>query len=278
MKLYKMKQTIIVLLLLLYLIILLFPLYIAIITSVKNNIELYNRQSNPLIVRNITFDHYKYLIHSTYYMRWLYNTLIICSIVTITTIVNGSLAAYAVTRFRFRGKKAFVFSVFLAYLVPPTLLFIPLYQVLRTIKLIDTLWSLVISYHTFTLPFCTWLLIGYFKTIPKELEESALIDGASRLTVIIRIIGPLALPGLITAGLFAFTLSWSHYLYGVAFVSSTVHKPLAVGVVTEVVRGDVFYFGSLMAGVLLTSLPVVILYWAFNKLFISGLTAGALKY
>jgi multiple sugar transport system permease protein len=262
-----------------YLVFFLFPFYWATISSFKTNRELYDLKAKPFwIYKGVTFDHYTYLFNNTLFFRWFLNTALVAGLVTVITVSTTSLAAYSVTRFRFRGRTAFAMSVFGAYLVPPTLLFIPLYQVLRLLRVIDTVWSLVIAYPTFTVPFCTWLLMGYFKTIPLELEESALVDGATRLQALIRIVLPLALPGLMTAAVFAFTLSWSHYLYAVAFISHSPQKTLPVGVVSELVRGDVFYWGSLMAGTLLSSVPIVILYSCMTRYFIKGLTAGAMKY
>lgn len=263
----------------LYLIFFLFPFYWATISSLKTNKELYDLRANPLwVYRGVTFEHYKYLFNNTLFCRWFINTVLVAGLVTVITVSTASFAAYSVTRFRFRGRTTFAMGVFAAYLIPPTLLFIPLYQVLRLLKVIDTVWSLIIAYPTFAVPFCTWLLMGYFKTIPLELEESALVDGATRLQALIRIVLPLALPGLMTAAVFAFTLSWSHYLYAVAFISHSPQKTLPVGVVSELVRGDVFYWGSLMAGTLFSSVPIVILYSCMTRYFIKGLTAGATKY
>lgn len=262
-----------------YLLFLLFPFYWAAISSLKTNRELYDLSANPLLIKGgITLQHYEYLFQKTLFPRWFANSILIASLVTFLTISTTTLAAYSLTRFKFKGRRSFAMAVFAAYLIPPTLLFIPLYQVLKLIRVIDTLWALVIAYPTFTVPFCTWLLMGYFKTIPKELEESAMVDGATRLQALIKVVLPLSLPGLMTTAVFAFTLSWSHFLYAVAFVSFSPQKPLSVGVVSELVRGDVFYWGSLMAGALLTSLPIVVLYSFMTRYFISGLTAGATKY
>jgi len=262
-----------------YLLFLLFPFYWATISSLKTNRELYDLSANPLLIRKgITLQHYAYLFQKTLFSRWFTNSVLIAGLVTFLTISTTTLAAYSLTRFKFKGRRSFAMAVFAAYLIPPTLLFIPLYQVLKLLHVIDTLWALVIAYPTFTVPFCTWLLMGYFKTIPQELEESAMVDGATRLQALIKVVLPLSLPGLVTTAVFAFTLSWSHFLYAVAFVSFSPQKPLSVGVVSELVRGDVFYWGSLMAGALLASLPIVVLYSFMTRYFISGLTAGATKY
>jgi multiple sugar transport system permease protein len=182
------------------------------------------------------------------------------------------LAAYAIERLRFRGARYVGMAIFLAYLVPPSILFIPLAAVIYKLELFDTRLALILTYPTFLIPFCTWLLMGYFKSIPLELEECALIDGASRLQILVRIILPLAVPGLISAGIFAFTLSWNEFIYALTFVSSSEVKTVPVGVVTELVEGDVYHWGSLMAGRAVGSLPVAILYSFFVEYYVSGLT------
>ena len=263
----------------LFLVFLLFPFYWMAVTSLKIDKELYDLSTNPLFIKQgLTLQHYVYLFKKTSFLTWFKNTFIIAFLVTIITLTVSAPAAYSVTRFKFRGRTTFAIAVFISYLIPPTLLFIPLYKVLKLLRLIDTIWSMVVTYPTFTMPFCTWLLMGYFKTIPRELEESALVDGANRLQVLLRIVCPVALPGLTTVTLFSFTLSWMQFLYPVAFISASTQKPLSVGVVSELVRGDVFYWGSLMAGALLASLPVILVYMIFTRYFISGLTAGATKY
>jgi multiple sugar transport system permease protein len=168
-------------------------------------------------------------------------------------------------------------GIFVTYLVPPTLLFIPLADVVRAFGLLDSPWSLILTYPTFLIPFSTWLLMGYFKTIPRELEECAMIDGATRLQAMIKIVLPLALPGILSAGIFAFTLSWNEFIYALVFLSSTEIKTIPVGVVSELIRGDVFYWGPLMAGALLGSVPVAIIYSFFVEYYVAGLTAGAVK-
>lgn len=273
------SATVRIVVLFIFAVFLLFPFYWMVVTSLKTDPELYNLSYNPLLIKlGITLKHYAYLFQQTLFVRWFANTMIITICVTAITLVFSLLAGYSMARLRYHGRTAFALGVFAAYLVPPTLLFIPLYSVVKLSGSMDTIWSLVLTYPTFTIPFCTWLVMGYLKTIPRELEESAMIDGASRLQSLVRIVVPLALPGLTTAGLFSFTLSWSQFLYGVAFVSPSPDKPLAVGVVTELVRGDVFYWGSLMGGALLTSVPVVVIYAFFARYFIAGLTAGATKF
>ena len=190
--------------------------------------------------------------------------------------VGSVLAAYSIERLRFRGSRYVGMGIFLAYLVPPSILFIPLATMVFQFGLFDTRLALILTYPTFLIPFCTWLLMGYFKSIPYELEECALIDGATRWQILTRIILPLAVPGLISAGIFAFTLSWNEFIYALTFISSSEVKTVPVGVITELVEGDVYHWGSLMAGALLDSLPVAVLYSFFVEYYVSGLT-GAVK-
>jgi multiple sugar transport system permease protein len=248
------------------------------VTSLKTDKELYSLASIPLIIREgITLEHYSMLFNQTNFLRWFINSLIISSLVTVISVSISILAAYSIVRLKFRGSNTIGMSIFISYLVPPTLLFIPLSQVVSSLGLMDSLGALLVTYPTFVIPFCTWLLMGYFRTIPRELEECAMVDGATRLQALIKIILPVALPGVLTATLFSFTLSWGEFIYGLSFVSSSLMKPISVGVVTELVRGDVFYWGSLMAGALIASVPVIIIYSFFTEYFVSGLTAGAMK-
>src|SRR5207245_9440771 len=193
-----------------------------------------------------------------------------------TSLACGLLAGYALARLRLPMARMLGTSIFVTYLVPPTLLFIPLADIIRDFQLGNTPWALILTYPTFLIPFSTWLLMGYFKTIPFELEECALIDGANRFQILVKIVLPLAVPGLISAGIFAFTLSWNEFIYALTFVSSSEVKTVPVGVVTELVEGDVYHWGSLMAGALLGSLPVAVLYSFFVEYYVSGLT-GAVK-
>jgi len=195
---------------------------------------------------------------------------------TFLSIFCSVLAAYAIERLRFKASRYVGMSIFLAYLVPPSILFIPLAAMVYKLQLFDTRLALILTYPTFLIPFSTWLLMGYFKSIPYELEECALIDGATRLQILVKIILPLAVPGLISAGIFAFTLSWNEFIYALTFVSSSEVKTVPVGVVTELVEGDVYHWGALMAGALFGSLPVAILYSFFVEYYVSGLT-GAVK-
>jgi multiple sugar transport system permease protein len=259
-----------------FLIVLLFPFYWMVVTSVKPDAELLSREGNPFWVHAPTLAHIHKLLFETSYPDWLWNTVLVSVVSTFLSIACSVLAAYAIERLRFRGSRYVGMSIFLAYLVPPSLLFIPLATMVYKLNLFDTRLALILTYPTFLIPFCTWLLMGYFKSIPLELEECALIDGASRWQILVRIILPLAVPGLISAGIFAFTLSWNEFIYALTFVSSSEVKTVPVGVITELVEGDVYHWGSLMAGALFGSLPVAILYSFFVEYYVSGLT-GAVK-
>ena len=199
-----------------------------------------------------------------------------CHEVAPSSVAASVFAAYAIERLRFKGSKHVGLSIFLAYMVPPSILFIPLANVVFNLGLFDTRWALILTYPTFLIPFCTWLLMGYFRSIPAELEECALIDGASRWQILVKIVLPLAVPGLISAGIFAFTLSWNEFIYALTFISSSEMKTLPVGVVTELVQGDVYQWGPLMAGALLGSLPVAFIYSFFVEYYVSGMT-GSVK-
>jgi multiple sugar transport system permease protein len=260
-----------------FLIVTLFPFFWMFITSIKPNAELYNVRMNPLYVLHPTLEHFRYLMRETIFLTWAYNTLYVSILSTAISLVTGIMAGYALSRLRFRGAGGIAVGIFVTYLVPPTLLFIPLADVVRTFGLLDSPWSLILTYPTFLIPFSTWLLMGYFKTIPRELEECAMIDGATRLQAMIKIVLPLALPGILSAGIFAFTLSWNEFIYALVFLSSSEIKTIPVGVVSELIRGDVFFWGPLMAGALLGSVPVAIIYSFFVEYYVAGLTAGAVK-
>lgn len=262
-----------------FLLFILFPFYWMAVTSLKTDRELYNLASIPLLIREgITLEHYSLLFNQTLFIKWFINSLIISSLVTVISVFISAIAAYSLVRLRFQGSNVFGMGIFISYLVPSTLLFIPLSQVVSSLGLIDSIWALVVTYPTFVIPFCTWLLMSYFKSIPRELEECAMVDGATRLQALIKIVLPVAIPGVITVTLFSFTLSWGEFIYGLTFISSSLKKPISVGVVSELVRGDVFFWGSLMAGALLASVPVIVVYSFSTEYFVSGLTAGATKY
>lgn len=260
----------------LFLIVLLFPFYWMGITAFKPNEELLSRDGNPFWVSSPTLAHFKKLLFDTEYPSWLLNTMLVSVVATAISLFAAVFAAYAIERLRFRGAKGTGLAIFLAYLIPPSILFIPLAFVLQSLGLFNTRWALIFTYPTFLIPFCTWLLMGYFRSIPFELEECALIDGASRWEILTRIILPLAVPGLISAGIFAFTLSWNEFIYALTFVSDSEIKTVPVAVVTELVEGDVYHWGPLMAGALLGSLPVAVFYSFFVEHYVAGMT-GAVK-
>ena len=256
--------------------VLLFPFYWMGVTSFKPDNELLSRSGNPFWVVAPTLAHFKKLLFQTSYPEWMWNTVFVSVVATFVSLLASVLAAYAIERLRFRGARQIGLSIFLAYLVPPSILFIPLASIVFQLGLFDTKWALILTYPTFLIPFSTWLLMGYFRSIPFELEECALIDGASRLQILWKIVLPLSVPGLISAGIFAFTLSWNEFIYALTFISSSEVKTLPVGVVTELVQGDVYQWGPLMAGALLGSLPVAFIYSFFVEYYVSGMT-GSVK-
>ncbi|KQP22569.1 carbohydrate ABC transporter permease [Pseudorhodoferax sp. Leaf267] len=262
--------------LIVFLIVLLFPFYWMVITSIKPDAELLSRDGNPFWVINPTLTHFHKLLFETTYPQWLWNTVLVSVVSTFVSLVASVLAAYAIERLRYKGSKHVGLSIFLAYMVPPSILFIPLANVVFNLGLFDTRLALILTYPTFLIPFCTWLLMGYFRSIPMELEECALIDGATRWQILIKVVLPLAVPGLISAGIFAFTLSWNEFIYALTFISSSEVKTVPVGVVTELVQGDVYQWGPLMAGALLGSLPVAFIYSFFVEYYVSGMT-GSVK-
>lgn len=263
--------------LLVFLIVLLFPFYWMAVTSFKPNDELYDfSKFNPFWVANATLGHFRKLFFETSYPAWLINTLTVSVAATFLSLFASVLAAYAIERLRFTGSRFVGMAIFMAYLVPPSILFIPLSTMVFSLGLFDTRLALILTYPTFLIPFCTWLLMGYFRSIPYELEECALIDGATRMQILLKIVLPLAVPGLISAGIFAFTLSWNEFIYALTFVSSSEVKTVPVGMITELVEGDVYHWGSLMAGALIGSLIVATLYSFFVEHYVSSMT-GAVK-
>lgn len=260
-----------------FLIILLFPFYWMTVTAFKPNAELYDYNThNPFWITSPTLDHIRLLLFGTAYPRWLLTTMTVAVCATFLSLLCSTLAAYAIQRLRFKGSQYVGLAIYLAYLVPPSILFIPLATMVFQLGLFDTPLALILVYPTFLVPFCTWLLIGYFKSIPYELEECALIDGATRLQILRQITLPLAVPGLISAGIFSFTLSWNEFIYALAFIQSSENKTVPVAILTELVTGDVYQWGALMAGSLLGSLPVAIFYSFFVDYYVSSLT-GAVK-
>ncbi len=240
-----------------FLFVLLFPFYWMVMTSFKPDEELVSKAANPFWIVRPTLAHFEKLLFRTDYPLWLWNTIVVSVVATFLSLFAAVLAAYAIERLRFRGSRQVGLSIFFAYLVPPSILFIPLALMVFRLGLFDTRWALILTYPTFLVPFCTWLLMGYFRTIPYELEECALIDGATR-------------------GIFAFTLSWNEFIYALTFISSSETKTVSVAVITELVEGDIYHWGSLMAGALLGSVPVAVLYSFFVEYYVSGMT-GAVK-
>ncbi len=260
-----------------FLLILLFPFYWMTVTAFKPNAELFDYKTyNPFWIGSPTLDHIKHLLFNTAYPHWLVTTMTVAVCATFLSLFASTLAAYAIQRLRFKGSQYVGLAIYLAYLVPPSILFIPLATMVFRLGLFDSPLALILTYPTFLVPFCTWLLIGYFKSIPYELEECALIDGATRLQILRQITLPLAVPGLISAGIFSFTLSWNEFIYALAFIQSSESKTVPVAILTELVSGDVYQWGALMAGALLGSLPVAIFYSFFVDYYVSSLT-GAVK-
>ncbi len=262
--------------LILFMFFLLFPFYWMGLTAFKPNAELLATDGNPFWVIEPTLAHFKKLFVDTSYPTWLWNTVIVSVVATFVSLATSVFAAYAIERLRFKGSRQLGVAIFLAYLVPPSILFIPLATMVFQLGMFDSRLALIFTYPTFLIPFCTWLLMGYFRSIPFELEECAIIDGATRWQILTRIVLPLAIPGLISAGIFAFTLSWNEFIYALTFVSASENKTVPVGVITELVEGDVYHWGSLMAGALVGSLPVAIMYSFFVEYYVAGMT-GAVK-
>ncbi len=263
--------------LLLILFVLLFPFYWMVITAIKPKEHLLDLDAhNPLYTLSPTFEHIRALLFESEYPRWLWNTMFISVSATILALIASVFAAYAIVRIRFRGAQVTGGLIFLAYLVPPSILFIPLSTVIFNYGLFDTPFALILTYPTILIPFSTWLLMGYFKTIPYELEECALIDGASRWQILTKIILPLAVPGLISAGIFCLTLCWNEFIYALTFINSQEKKTVPVAIVTAFTDGDQYKWGSLMAGALVGSLPLVVLYSFFVEYYVSAMT-GAVK-
>src|SRR5919199_6153119 len=255
------------------------PIYWMIVTTFKPDRDLYNLANFPLWFNQngLTFDHLALLFNKTSFPVWVKNTIVVSAAVVAITLAVSVPAGYALARLRFRGAETLSIGIFMTYLVPTTLLFLPLVKVISSLGLFDKLQALILAYPTFTIPFCTWLMAGFFKSIPYEIEEAAMVDGCSRIGAIPRVILPLSLAGMLTVAIFAFTLSMQDFVYALTFVSSSDQKVVNIGVVTELIRGDVFFWGSLMAGALIAGAPVAILYSFFLDYFVKGITGGALK-
>jgi multiple sugar transport system permease protein len=255
----------------------LFPFYWMLISSFKANPELYSLRANRLWIKSPTLDQFRDLFAKTAVIRWLVNSFFVSFLTAFISMTFGVMAGYALARLKFPGAQAFGLATFITYLVPTTLIFIPLARVVQSLGLSNSIWSLVVTYPTFLIPFCTWMLIAYFKSIPKDMEECAMIDGCSRIGAMVRIVLPMAVPGVVFSAMFGFTLSWNEFVYALTFISNTAEKTMSVAVPTELIRGDAYFWGELMAASLLGSVPVALLYSFFMDYFVSGLTAGALK-
>jgi multiple sugar transport system permease protein len=258
-----------------YLLIVTFPFYYMALTSLRTQKDVYDRTA-MLIPRNLTLENYQTVLTSTGMRTWMRNSVIVASSSTLLSVAISVFAAYSLARLRFFGSQTMAKSVLFMYLIPSSLLFIPLFLIISNLRLLNTLWALIISYQTFNVPFCTWLLLGYFRTLPEELEDAARIDGCSRLGVLFRIVLPLAGPGIITAGIFGFTNAWNEFLYAVVMAQRTELRTIPAGLYSFQV-GDVLLWGQLMAAALIATLPVVVLFTLVQRFVVQGLTVGAVK-
>ena len=255
-----------------------FPFYWMVITTFKQNSDLYDLNNNPFIFNaKPTLDHLRFLFQQTMYVRWLGNTALVGVIVVAITLLLSIPAAYALTRLTGRWGQRLGVLIFLTYLIPPTLLFIPLSRVIATLGLQDTIWSLVVVYPSFTVPFSIWLLMGFFKSIPRELEDAAMVDGLTRFGAFIKMVVPISTSGILTVVIFTFTLVTQEFVYALTFISPEQNQMVGVGIPIFLIRGDVYYWGSLMAACLIASLPIAFLYNLFLDRFIAGFTVGAVK-
>src|SRR5580765_4084137 len=250
------------------------PLYWIIVTAIKPNLLIYREPS--LFPSQVTGDHFAFVLTKTPFLQYVKNSLTVTAVTTVLAMIIGTLAAYAIVRLSFRGRQWFARGAVVTYLVPGSLLFIPMFQVIYSIGLIDNIAGLMVTYLTFTVPFATWMMIGYFRNIPTELEDAALVDGCSRLQALARIMVPIALPALAVVALFAFTLSWNEFLYALVFIGSDSQKPLTLGLI-GLVRGDTFPWGPMMAASLLGALPPTLVYVVSQRWVVSGLAAGSVK-
>jgi multiple sugar transport system permease protein len=255
-----------------------FPFYWMLITTFKTDGDLYDLKSNPYWFNAApTLEHLKYLFQETLFLQWIWNTALIGVCVVAITLLIALPAGYSLARMPGRTAESLGIGIFLTYLVPPTLLFLPLSRVVASVGLQDSLWSLVLVYPTFTIPFCTWLFMGFFKSVPREIEEAAIVDGCTVMGAFIKTVLPLSVPGILTVVIFAFTLTMQEFVYALTFISASDEKPVTLGVATDLIRGDIFYWGELMGAALICSIPVAIAYNLFLDRFISGITGGAVK-
>ncbi len=272
------RYTLIYLGLLPFIVLSVFPVLWMAITSIKQDSDLYRMGQSPFWFHLApTLRHFEFLFRNTYYGDWIVNTMLVALWVSLITLATSVPAGYALARLRLPFAENLGIGVFMTYLVSPIILFIPLSRVVSLLGLSDTWWSLVVVYPTFTIPFCTWLLMGFFKTVPFEIEEAAMVDGCSQAGALVRVVLPVSVPGIITTVIFAFTLSMQDFLYALAFVSVSDQKPVPLGVATDLIRGDVYFWGSLMAGALMVGVPVAIVFNMFLDRFIAGITGAAIK-
>jgi multiple sugar transport system permease protein len=264
--------------LIVFVVLLAFPFYWMFIASFKQNIDLYNVENNPFIFNmRPTLEHLRLLFLETGYVRWLANTALVGILVVFITLVLALPAAYALARLTGRWGQRIGIGIFLTYLVPPTLLFIPLSRVVAVLGLQDTIWSLVLVYPSFTVPFSIWLLMGFFKSIPRELEDAAMVDGLTHFQAFYKLVVPISVSGILTVVIFTFTLVTQEFVYALTFISPESQQMVGVGIPIFLVRGDVYFWGSLMAACLITSVPIAFLYNTFLDQFIAGFTVGAIK-
>ena len=260
-----------------FVVIFLVPPFYMIITSLKSSAEISAQSGNPWMVQHPTLENFTYLLTYNNFLIYFWNSIWVTVLTVVVSMVISIMAAFSLARMGFWGSKTIATGVFLTYLVPASLLFIPLFQIVGAVGLINSTWSLVLLYPTLAVPFCTWIMIGYFSSIPKELDEAALIDGAGYVQILVQIFVPVALPGIIAATIFAFTVAWGSFLYPLAFLYSGSQLVLTVGIISDLIRGDVFLWGKIMAACVLAATPPVVVYAFLMDYYIAGLTAGATK-
>lgn len=253
------------------------PPFYMIMTSLKSSAEISAQKGNPWLAQSPTLDNFIYLATNAQFQRYFFNSVWVTALVVIVSMTIAILAAFSLSRMGFKGSQVISTGVFLTYLVPPSLLFIPLFQIVGSLGLINNTWVLVLLFPTLAVPFCTWIMIGYFSSIPRELDEAALIDGANYPQILLRIFIPVAMPGIIAATIFAFTVGWGAFLYPLAYLYSADQAVLTVGIVRELIRGDVFAWGTIMAACVMAAAPPIIIYTFLMDYYVAGLTAGATK-
>jgi multiple sugar transport system permease protein len=260
-----------------FVVIFLVPPFYMIMTSLKSSAEISAQKGNPWFAQSPTLDNFIYLATNAQFQRYFFNSVWVTALVVVVSMTIAILAAFSLSRMGFKGSQVISTGVFLTYLVPPSLLFIPLFQIVGTLGLINNTWVLVLLFPTLAVPFCTWIMIGYFSSIPRELDEAALIDGANYPQILLKIFIPVAMPGIIAATIFAFTVGWGAFLYPLAYLYSADQAVLTVGIVRELIRGDVFAWGTIMAACVMAAAPPIIIYTFLMDYYVAGLTAGATK-